>query len=97
MEACLSTKITWMTSNGMTSGTMKMLIPSSGRHRKGSTMDDNEITEGNSETGITLGLIEGMIASTRVLAGRDLSSAEVNEALNDLRGALNLLGEALNA
>lgn len=38
-----------------------------------------------SETGVTVGLVDAMISIARVLAKRDLSAAEVQEALLDLR------------
>lgn len=42
-------------------------------------------TSCRSETGITVGLIDSMIAISRVLANRDMSSQEVKEALKDLK------------
>lgn len=42
-------------------------------------------TDCRSEVGITVGLIDGMIAIARVLKQRDLSSPEVRQALKDLR------------
>jgi hypothetical protein len=39
-----------------------------------------------SEVGITVGLIDGLIAIARVLAKRDLASEEVRKALKDLHG-----------
>lgn len=42
-------------------------------------------TDCRSEMGVTVGLIDGLIAISRVLAKRDLSAPEVNEALEDLR------------
>ena len=38
-----------------------------------------------SEVGITVGLIDSLIAIARVLAKRDMSSEEVREALKDLQ------------
>lgn len=42
-------------------------------------------TDCRSEVGVTVGLIDGLIAIARVLAQRDLSPAEAQEALADLR------------
>jgi hypothetical protein len=42
-------------------------------------------TDCRSETGITVGLTDSIIAICRVLAPRDLSAPEVQEALKDLR------------
>lgn len=42
-------------------------------------------TDCRSDVGITVGLIDGIIAMARVLRTKDQSSAEVQEALNDLR------------
>ena len=39
----------------------------------------------NSEEGITVGLIDGIIAICRILKDRDLTHPEVVEALKDLR------------
>lgn len=53
--------------------------------------------ECNSELGITLGLIEGMMSMVRVLEQRDLKYDEVQEALIDLREntiILRLLGRS---
>jgi len=46
-----------------------------------------------SEVGVTVGLVDGVIAICRVLASRDLSAPEVREALKDLRADedLNIL------
>ena len=45
-----------------------------------------EVVDCRSETGITIGLIDSIIAISRVLAKRDLTSSnEVAEALSDLR------------
>lgn len=38
-----------------------------------------------SESGITIGLIDGMIAIARVLSKRDLANPAVGEALKDLQ------------
>lgn len=46
--------------------------------------------ECDSETGITLALIEGIIAQSRVLKTRDLSSDDVREALQDLEESIGL-------
>ena len=37
------------------------------------------------EVGVTVGLVDGVIAICRVLAARDLSAPDVREALKDLR------------
>lgn len=37
------------------------------------------------EDGITIGLIDSIISIARVLKSRNFSSAEVNEAVNDLK------------
>jgi hypothetical protein len=42
-------------------------------------------TDCRSETGITVGLIDAVITIVHLLAERDLSSPEVQEALKDLR------------
>lgn len=42
-------------------------------------------TDCRSEAGVTVGLIDGMIAMARVIAKRDHSAPEVLEALKDLR------------
>lgn len=42
-------------------------------------------TDCRTDIGVTVGLIDGIIAIARVLAKRDLSSLEVREALSDLR------------
>lgn len=42
-------------------------------------------TDCRSEEGITVGLIDSIIAISRVLANRDFSSPSVIEALKDLR------------
>lgn len=42
-------------------------------------------TDCRSETGITVGLVDSLISICRVLAARDLSAHEVQEALKDLR------------
>lgn len=42
-------------------------------------------TDCRSPTGVTVGLIDGLIAISRVLAQRDLTAPEVQEALTDLR------------
>jgi enoyl-CoA hydratase/carnithine racemase len=42
-------------------------------------------TDCRSETGITVGLIDAIITMVRLLAQRDLSAPEVQEALKDLR------------
>lgn len=44
-----------------------------------------ETIECSSETGITIDLIEGMIAQLRVLSKRELTSQVVKEALMDLK------------
>lgn len=51
------------------------------------------ITECDSEDGITIGLIDGIIATCRVLVKRDLSSEQVRNALADLKdtNAVNFL------
>ena len=41
-------------------------------------------TDCRSDVGVTVGLIDGLIAISRVLAHRDLSLPEVQEALADL-------------
>lgn len=41
-------------------------------------------TDCRSETGITVGLIDALIAILRVLSSRDLTQADVVEALKDL-------------
>jgi hypothetical protein len=51
---------------------------------KGETVGDCT-TDCRSEVGVTVGLIDGLIAIARVLAQRDLSPAEAQEALADLR------------
>ena len=47
-------------------------------------------TECRSVTGIAVSLIEGIIATSRVLWMMDLSSGEVQEALKDLKGTYEL-------
>lgn len=47
-------------------------------------------TECNSKVGITVALIEGMIATSRVIWMMDLSSKEVQEALKDLNDVYEL-------
>lgn len=42
-------------------------------------------TDCRSETGITVSLIDAIIAIARILAHRDLRSIEIGEALQDLR------------
>ena len=42
-------------------------------------------TDCRTDVGVTVGLIDGMIAMARVLSKSDLSSPEVVEALKDLR------------
>jgi hypothetical protein len=49
---------------------------------KGST---ETTTDCRSETGITVGLVDAVITMVRLLAQRDLSAPEVQEALKDLR------------
>lgn len=46
------------------------------------TQDSN--TDCRSETGITVSLIDSIIAISRILATRDLSAPEIREALKDL-------------
>jgi hypothetical protein len=43
-------------------------------------------TDCRSDDGVTVGLIDALISVARVLKDRDLSSVEVQEALEDLRG-----------
>ena len=43
-------------------------------------------TDCRSEIGVTVGLFDGVIAILRILAKRDLSNLEVQEALKDLVG-----------
>lgn len=43
------------------------------------------VIECDSNEGITIGLIDGIIAQVRVLQDRDLSSTEVKEALKDMK------------
>ena len=43
------------------------------------------VTDCRTDVGVTVGLIDGMIAMARVLANRDLTSKAVTEALKDLR------------
>lgn len=43
------------------------------------------MTDCRSDDGVTVGLIDGIISSARVLAKRDLSPPAVAEALKDLR------------
>lgn len=45
----------------------------------------NDPHDCRSESGITIGLIDGMIAIARVLAKRDLSQPGIAEALQDLQ------------
>ena len=53
---------------------------------KGKIMEASEAhTDCRSETGITVGLIDAVITMVRLLAHRDLSAPEVQEALKDLR------------
>jgi hypothetical protein len=47
------------------------------------------MTECDSDTGITTGLIDGTIAIMRIIKTRDLTSLEVKEALVDLKEFLN--------
>ena len=47
-------------------------------------MIDKEIQECRSEEGITVGLVDALIAIIRVLAPRDMSSQNVQDALADL-------------
>jgi len=57
-------------------------------------------TDCRTEVGITVGLIDGVIAIARVLAARDLTSHDVQEALKDLRCDEDIavvLGEKLAA
>lgn len=42
-------------------------------------------TDCRSEAGVTIGLVDGIIATCRVLVARDLSAPEMREALKDLR------------
>jgi hypothetical protein len=51
-------------------------------------MDNKQVvtsTDCRSGVGVTVGLIDGIIAMARVLRKSDLSSDEVKEALKDLR------------
>lgn len=48
-------------------------------------MAANCTTDCRTEVGVTVGLIDSLIAIARVLAKRDLSPAEAREALADLR------------
>lgn len=43
-------------------------------------------TDGRSETGVTVGLIDSLIVVARVLRQRDLTNPDVREALADLAG-----------
>ena len=43
-------------------------------------------TDCRSETGVTVGLVDSIITSLRILKTRDLTSFEVSEAIKDLRG-----------
>lgn len=47
-------------------------------------------TECKSETGITIGLMDGLLAIAQVLVKRDWSSPEIQEVLQDLRQDDNL-------
>lgn len=42
------------------------------------------VSDCRTQDGITIGLIDGMIAICRILRGRDFSSPDVKEALKDL-------------
>jgi hypothetical protein len=42
-------------------------------------------TDCRTDIGVTVGLIDGIIAMCRILANSDLASYEVQEALKDLR------------
>jgi hypothetical protein len=42
-------------------------------------------TDCRSETGITIGLIDSIITTARVLRYRDITATEIQEALEDLR------------
>jgi hypothetical protein len=44
------------------------------------------VTDCRSETGVTVGLVDSLITTCRVLAPRDMQSVEVQEALKDLFG-----------
>lgn len=47
-------------------------------------MPTETYTDCRSEEGITVGLIDTIMTAARILAGRDLSSAPVKEALRDM-------------
>lgn len=51
----------------------------------------NTHTDCRSETGQTVGLVDAIITLSNVLTSRDLSSAECQEALKDLRSNENLM------
>lgn len=53
-------------------------------------MASNEVIECTSEEGITIGLIDSMLASANVLVSRDLGHPMVIEALEDLRSSRNI-------
>jgi hypothetical protein len=51
---------------------------------------ESEAIECTSEEGITIGLIDSMLAAANALNGRDLSHPGVVEALKDLRASRNV-------
>jgi len=53
-------------------------------------------TDCRSEVGITVGIIDSIITSARLLKNRDLTSIEVNEALLDLKADEDLRSILLN-
>lgn len=48
-------------------------------------VDQPRTIDCRSEAGVTIGLIDSMITSARVIAGRDLSDPDVIEALKDIQ------------
>lgn len=48
------------------------------------------VSDCRTQDGITIGLIDGMIATCRILRDRDFSSYDVKEALKDLAGDSDL-------